>query len=91
MGSHAKIGSNAVVVKDVPPGATAVGIPARVVESRESNGRFAAYAVSRDENDPINGTINELIGHSAETDKRIDGILAELKRLGERSGPQEGD
>src|SRR5262245_29217627 len=83
MGDGAKIGSNAVVVKDVPAGATAIGIPARVVESQhEGNGRFAAYAVGRDDNDPMAKVMHELIDHSAETDKRIDEILAELKRLG---------
>ncbi len=81
VGDHAKIGSNAVVVKAVPPGATAVGIPARVVEALEPNGRFAAYAVTRDENDPLTGAINELLAHSAETDTRIDALAAELKRL----------
>ena len=32
LGNDARIGANAVVMMDVPPGATAVGIPARVVE-----------------------------------------------------------
>jgi serine O-acetyltransferase len=32
IGAHAKIGANAVVVCDVPPGATAVGIPAKIVD-----------------------------------------------------------
>lgn len=32
IGRHAKIGANAVVLCDVPEGATAVGIPARVLE-----------------------------------------------------------
>ena len=32
VGDGAKVGSNAVVVKEVPPGATAVGIPARIVD-----------------------------------------------------------
>ncbi len=83
IGDGSKIGSNAVVVKDVPPGATAIGIPARVVEARDAaNGRFAAYAVVRDMNDPMARAIHELIDHSVETDKRIDQILAELKRLG---------
>ena len=86
VGDHAKIGSNAVVVKAVPPGATAVGIPARVVEALEPNGRFAAYAVGHDENDPLTGAINELISHSAETDKRIDEILLALQELRARSG-----
>ena len=31
IGAAAKIGANAVVTKDVPPGATAVGIPARII------------------------------------------------------------
>ena len=86
VGAHAKIGSNAVVVKDVPPKSTAIGIPARVVESQETNGRFAAYAVGRDENDPLTRTMNELISHSGETDKRIVEILAEIERLKARSG-----
>ena len=81
IGAHAKIGSNAVVVKDVPPHATAIGIPARVVESQESNGRFTAYAVGRDENDPLARAISELISHSSETDKRVEALQAELERL----------
>jgi serine O-acetyltransferase len=32
IGDHARIGANAVVTKDVPAGATAIGIPARIVE-----------------------------------------------------------
>jgi len=35
IGRGARIGANAVVVKDVPPGATAIGIPARVMNSRD--------------------------------------------------------
>ena len=82
IGDGAKIGSNAVVVKAVPAGATAIGIPARLVESQEAAGRFAAYGVSRDANDPVAQALHELIGHNAQTDRRIDQILAELKRLG---------
>ena len=82
IGEQAKIGSNAVVVKDVPDHATAIGIPARLVESNESTTGFAAYAVARDANDPVARAMHALIDHSAETDQRIDQILAELKRLG---------
>ena len=85
IGDGARIGSNAVVVKDVPPGATAIGIPARIIEAQDTqNGRFAAYAVVRDLNDPMAKALHELIGHSAEIDRRIEHILAELKRLGLR-------
>jgi serine O-acetyltransferase len=34
IGAHAKIGANAVVLTDVPPGATAVGVPARISKVR---------------------------------------------------------
>jgi serine O-acetyltransferase len=38
IGDHARIGANAVVLQDIPPGATAVGIPARIInEKRELN------------------------------------------------------
>src|SRR6476659_2270485 len=36
IGDNAKIGSNAVVVRDVPPGATAVGIPARILTGADA-------------------------------------------------------
>jgi serine O-acetyltransferase len=82
IGDGAKIGSNAVVVKAVPAGATAIGIPARIVESHDPQGRFAAYAVARDANDPVAQALHELIAHTAETDRRMEHILTELKRLG---------
>jgi serine O-acetyltransferase len=33
IGDHARIGANAVVLQDVPSGATAVGVPARIIDS----------------------------------------------------------
>jgi serine O-acetyltransferase len=36
VGEHSKIGANAVVLNDVPPFATAVGIPARITGAAES-------------------------------------------------------
>jgi serine O-acetyltransferase len=91
VGDGARVGSNAVVVKEVPPGATAIGIPARIVQAEEAgrNGRFAAYAVAKDVNDPMSKVVHELIGHSADTDRRIDEILAELRRLGGRIDERE--
>ena len=35
IGNHVKIGANAVVVNDIPNGATVVGIPARVIKIQE--------------------------------------------------------
>ena len=37
VGDGQKIGSNAVVIKPVPAGATAVGIPARIIPSKEGH------------------------------------------------------
>jgi serine O-acetyltransferase len=90
IGDGAKVGSNAVVVKAVPPGATAIGIPARIVESHDTNGRFAAYGVVRDANDPLAQALHELIDHSSDTDRRIEHILGELKRLGVKLGEEKG-
>jgi serine O-acetyltransferase len=41
IGDDARIGANAVVVDDIPAGATAVGIPAKVVRLREPNLKLA--------------------------------------------------
>ncbi len=87
IGDGARVGSNAVVVKSVPPGATAIGIPAHIVE-KEAGGKagFSAYAVGADANDPLVKAIHELINHSVSTDRRIDRILEQLERLGVGSG-----
>jgi serine O-acetyltransferase len=93
VGDGAKIGSNAVVVRDVPQGATAIGIPARIIEAPDvaQNGRFAAYAVVRDLNDPLANAIRELIEHCVDTDGRIERICAELKRIGGQIDTSEAD
>ena len=72
------------MVKAVPAGATAIGIPARIVESQDTNQAVASLLtpLSRDANDPLAQGLHELIDHSAETDRRIEQILAELQRLG---------
>lgn len=41
VGENSKIGANSVVVKDVPPDSTAVGIPARVVSKGFDKGRLS--------------------------------------------------
>ena len=38
IGANAKIGANAVVLKDVPPNCTAVGVPATLIPNCNSNG-----------------------------------------------------
>jgi len=90
IGDGAKIGSNAVVVKEVPRGATAVGIPARIVDEAQqrkvseqvANLGFSAYAVSGDMNDPVVKAVHQMLDHTVTTDQRIEYILQQLKRLG---------
>ncbi|HXU93229.1 MAG TPA: serine O-acetyltransferase [Gallionella sp.] len=83
IGDGAKIGSNAVVVKDVPAGATAAGIPARILdEERKKSAGFSAYGLSNDQNDPVSKALHGLIGHSMTVDQRIDFIMQQLEKMG---------
>lgn len=87
----AKVGSNAVVTKAVPAGATAVGNPARVLDNSEQSRQrqaqaakmgFSAYAVGRDQDDPLAKAIHGLLDHAAETDRRLSSLLTELEAQG---------
>ena len=82
IGDEAKIGSNAVVVKDVPAGATAAGIPARILDEEKKVAGFNAYGISNDQNDPLVKAIHGLIGHTSVVDQRINLILAHLEKMG---------
>lgn len=74
VGAGAKVGSGAVVTKPVPPGATAVGNPARIIEAKldaqreEAAARmgFSAYGVTQGD-DPVaqamKGLIDSAAGH----------------------------
>ena len=90
VGDDAKVGSNAVVVRDVPAGATAVGIPARIVTHEDGMRRektaakigFSAYAISADMNDPIVQAVHALLDHAGTTDERLQKVLELLQRGG---------
>ena len=87
VGDEAKIGCNAVVVRDVPAGATAVGVPARILlggdqarrEEQAAKMGFSAYGISADMNDPIVQAIHRLIDHAAASDARLDRLIASLQ------------
>ena len=86
VGDNAKIGSNSVVVKAVPAGATVVGIPARVVEHATEQGEaarmtFDAYAVSADLDDPLNKVLTTLGSRTEDIDGRLAEILRRLEEL----------
>ena len=89
VGEAAKIGSNAVVVKEVPPGATAVGNPARIVQKESRNLRdaaaarmFAAYGVTPNGDDPISKALQGLIDNAATQEEQILKIVATLRAAG---------
>jgi serine O-acetyltransferase len=83
VGEGAKVGSNSVVVKAVPPGATVVGIPARVVEDHADAARmaFSAYAVSENEDDPLNKVLSSLGYRSDQTQEQLAQLMARLAEL----------
>jgi serine O-acetyltransferase len=92
VGEGAKVGSNSVVVKAVPPGATVVGIPARIVEAAPGHGEaarmaFDAYAVGADLDDPLNKALLALGTRSDDIDGRLAEILRRLEGL--ESGDQD--
>lgn len=93
VGAGAKIGSNAVVTKAVPAGATAVGIPGRIIlksdDEQEAKRKaiaeklgFDAYGVSQDMPDPIARAIGQLLDHLHAVDGRLEGMCGALKSLG---------
>ncbi|MFM8799519.1 MAG: serine O-acetyltransferase [Tagaea sp.] len=59
VGKGARVGSNAVVLEAVPPGATAVGIPAKLV-GRPQNDDFCAYGTTGNEQDPIARALDQV-------------------------------
>ncbi|NDF11264.1 MAG: serine O-acetyltransferase [Proteobacteria bacterium] len=73
VGDGARIGSNAVVVKDVEAGATMVGIPARQVikQSKAEDAKFAAYGAMEGVQDPRQMTIDNLVREVQMLNRRI--------------------
>lgn len=93
IGDGVRIGSNAVVLKDVEAGATVVGVPGRVVvvrkdetpEHRAAIARkmgFDAYGTSKDMPDPVAHAINRMLDHIHLMDQRLEEMCKGLKTLG---------
>jgi len=93
VGAGAKVGSNAVVTKAVPAGATVVGIPGRIIVKSDNQVEakrkaiaeklgFDAYGVSEDMPDPVARAIGQLLDHIQAVDVRLEGMCAALQSLG---------
>ncbi|MHC2996437.1 serine O-acetyltransferase [Tepidiphilus sp. HLB4] len=94
VGAGAKIGSNAVVVKPVPAGATAVGTLARILEPEKEESRdearrrkaeeigFTAYGLTKDLDDPLAKAVHALLDHAVESDRRFAELVRRLEAAG---------
>ena len=82
VGEGARIGANAVVVKDVPAGVTMVGVAARQLPPKDCRHDFVAYGTpTGDLPDPVARAVESLTREVATLNRRI----AELEqKLGER-------
>ncbi|MBX9832109.1 MAG: serine O-acetyltransferase, partial [Burkholderiaceae bacterium] len=90
VGDGAKIGSNAVVIKPVPPGATAVGIPARIIPSKAGESadvtepqqprKFTAYGITQ-EDDPLSQAMRGLIDNASSQEHQIALLWQAIEKL----------
>ncbi len=90
VGRGAKIGSNAVVTKPVPAGATVIGNPGRVIKIdpqdcppvMNDHEDFSAYGIARNIDDPLVEVIRELLQHAQRSEQRLSALLAKLNEAG---------
>ncbi|MFM2129301.1 MAG: serine O-acetyltransferase [Pseudomonadota bacterium] len=85
VGPGARIGANAVVIKDVPDGVTMVGIPARPVQPRPKvvtekvPVEFSAYGTQNGEMpDPLAKAIDSLCEQASVLQRRVDDLEQRL-------------
>jgi serine O-acetyltransferase len=92
VGDGAKIGSNAVVIKPVPAGATAVGIPARIIPSKTGESadvtltdrKFTAYGITQ-EDDPVSQALHGLINSASSQEHQIALLWQAIEKLSNNS------
>jgi serine O-acetyltransferase len=92
----ARIGSNAVVTKEVPAGVSVVGIPGRIVRKPDpeldkrrkdiaDKMGFDAYGMADEMPDPVARSLNSLMDHMLAVDCKINNICKSLHKLGDTS------
>ena len=87
IGKGAKVGSNAVVIKDIPSNSVAVGIPARLVkDDTTKTSAFRPYAVAKDEEDPMVKSVNALLDKVAKQEKALDDLSAKISKIKNKFG-----
>jgi len=91
VGDGARVGSSAVVVKPVPPGATAVGNPARILHAESEAAReataekmgFSAYGITQGD-DPMAQALKGLIDNAGSTSHQVALLWEALDKLTRR-------
>ena len=94
VGDGAKVGSNAVVTKPVPAGATAVGNPARIIHAEADARReaaaaklgFSAYGITQSD-DPVSLALRGLIDGTASQEHQIALLWQAVERLAGKQDP----
>jgi len=88
VGDGARVGSNAVALKEIPPGATAVGIPARVLQAdlpqsadTKTKEYFSAYGVTPNVDDPVSMALKGLIDATIEQEAKIAALESMIAKL----------
>ncbi len=92
VGDGARVGASAVVLKPVPPGATAVGNPARIIQTEGDTKReeaaakmgFSAYGITQGD-DPVAQAMKGLIDNAAGHEHQIAMLWAAIEKLSVRS------
>jgi serine O-acetyltransferase len=86
VGRNARIGSNAVVLKEVPEGATMIGIPARIAQrEKEEQAKFVAYGTPCDElPDPVARAIRGLVDEVTTLRARVEELELEGRQARRR-------
>ncbi len=91
IGEGSRVGCNAVVVKDTPPGATVVGVPGHVIVKRNDEDKsaqreamakkigFTAYAESKDMPDPIQNALESVLDHMHKTDQELEELKKKIE------------
>ena len=82
VGANARIGANSVVTKDVPPGCTATGIPARLIHCRDGEipRNFVAYGTPGDLPDPVQRALDAMRGQMQALAARVEELESELAK-----------
>lgn len=71
IGDDARIGSNAVVLANVPAGATAVGVPAQIVKKRKKPEDVSFEAYAAEKTDPVLDAIEKLKAQVKKLEKEV--------------------